>query len=534
MTEPTSSAVREEASGNRRLALLLAMAMFVLVVDTSLMNVSIAAVVRDLDTTVSGVQSAIALEALVSAAFILIGSKVGDLIGRKRAYVLGLLGYAVGALAMTLAQGLTAIIIFWALVGGIGASLLLPSMQSLIHGNFEGTAQKKAYALVGAAAAVAAAVGPLLGGFITTYLSWRIAFLLEVVIIAVVLSGIGLVRDAPYTGPRRVDVVGAVLSVLGMGGVVLGILVWQEGGESVAALLVVGVLALAALVFWLGRRKRQGKPTLLDPELFQSKIFRLGISQQLLQQIALGGTMIVLPIYLQMVLEYNALLSGLSIAPLSLSMFGMALLAGRRAGKGKRRPSSVIRLGFALLTVGLVSLVPIVPRADSGWYLLVSLAIAGSGLGLLVSQLNNYTLAPISEERVSEAAGVNSAGGSFGLSFGLAFAGAIMLATLSFTFTSMAQGSSVLDPAQQERVASALEDDAQVLSNTQLQELLAAQPQRVQDEIIRINTDARPLALQVALLVPILASLLGLLNSFRLLRLPEPKPSGAAEGMALG
>ena len=155
----------DEATGsNQRLAILLAMAMFVLVVDTSLMNVSIAAVVRDLDTTVSGVQSAIALEALVSAAFILIGSKVGDLIGRKRAYVLGLLGYAVGALAMAFAQGLTAIIIFWAIVGGIGASLLLPSMQSLIHGNFEGAAQKKAYALVGAAAAIAAAVGPLLGG----------------------------------------------------------------------------------------------------------------------------------------------------------------------------------------------------------------------------------------------------------------------------------------------------------------------------------------------------------------------------------
>jgi MFS family permease len=167
MTSDSTAAA--EATGNQRLAILLAMAMFVLVVDTSLMNVSISAVVRDLDTTVSGVQSAIALEALVSAAFILIGSKVGDLIGRRRAYVLGLLGYAVGALAMTLAQGLTAIIIFWAVVGGIGASLLLPSMQSLIHGNFEGAAQKKAYALVGAAAAIAAAVGPLLGGFITTY-----------------------------------------------------------------------------------------------------------------------------------------------------------------------------------------------------------------------------------------------------------------------------------------------------------------------------------------------------------------------------
>jgi EmrB/QacA subfamily drug resistance transporter len=528
-SDPT---VPEEATGNQRLAILLAMAMFVLVVDTSLMNVSIAAVVRDLDTTVSGVQSAIALEALVSAAFILIGSKVGDLIGRKRAYVLGLLGYAVGALAMTLAQGLTAIIIFWAVVGGIGASLLLPSMQSLIHGNFEGAAQTKAYALVGAAAAIAAAVGPLLGGFITTYLSWRIGFLLEIVIIGIVLSGIRLVRDAPYTGPRGVDAGGAVLSVLGMGGIVLGILVWQEGGESVAALIVIGAIAMAALVLWLSRRKRQGKPTLLDPDLFKSKHFRLGISQQMLQQIALGGTMIALPIYLQMVLEYNALEAGLSIAPLSLSMFGIALLAGRRAGK--RRPSSIVRSGFALLTVGMLLLIPIVPRADSGWSLVIPLVIAGSGLGLLVSQLNNYTLAPISEERVSEAAGVNSAAGSFGLSFGLAFAGAIMLATLSITFTDLANASSVLEPAEKQRVANALEDDAQVLSNTQLDELLVGQPEDVQAEIIRINTEARPFALQVALLIPILAALAGLFNSFRMLRLPDIKPSASAEGMALG
>ena len=263
MSERGSPPAAEATSSNPRLAILLAMAMFVLVVDTSLMNVSISSVVRDLDTTVSGVQSAIALEALVSAAFILIGSKVGDLIGRRRAYVLGLLGYAVGAVAMTLAQSLTAIIIFWAIVGGIGASLLLPSMQSLIHGNFEGAAQRKAYALVGAAAAIAAAVGPLLGGFITTYLSWRVGFLLEVLIIAIVLSGIKLVRDAPYTGPRGVDVVGAVLSVLGMGGIVLGILVWQEGGESVVALIVIGAIALVALTWWLGRRKRQGKPVLL-------------------------------------------------------------------------------------------------------------------------------------------------------------------------------------------------------------------------------------------------------------------------------
>jgi hypothetical protein len=182
----------------------------------------------------------------------------------------------------------------------------------------------------------------------------------------------------------------------------------------------------------------------------------------------------------------------------------------------------------------MVSLLPIVPRADSGWALVISLAVAGSGLGLLVSQLNNYTLAPISEERISEAAGVNSAAGSFGLSFGLAFAGAVMLATLSIAFTKMAENSAVLAPAEQQQVADALEDDAELMSNTQLEALLAGQPEDVQAEIIRINTDARPLALQVALLVPILAGLVGLFNSFRMLRMPEPEPQVSIEGMALG
>ena len=499
MGEQRDTGVADVSQHSSRLAILLAAAMFVLVVDTSLMNVSISAVVEDLDTTVSGVQSAIALEALVSAAFILISSKVGDLIGRKRAYVLGLLGYAIGAIAMTLAQDLRAIIVFWAIIGGLGASLLLPAMQSLIHGNFDGAARKKAYALVGAAAAIAAAVGPLLGGFVTTFLSWRVGFLLEVVVIAVVLAGLKLVRDVAYTGPRQVDLVGAALSVVGMGGVVLGILVWQEGGEAVAALIVSGAVGLVALAFWLVRRKRQGKPTLLDPDLFRFPHFRIGITQQMLQQITLGGAMIVLPIFLQMTLEYDAMQAGLSIAPLSLSMFGVALLAGRRAGT--RRPSSIVR-GVRAEQIGMVAIIPIVPRADSGWWLLVPLLLAGSGLGLLVSQLNNYTLAPISEERVSEAAGVNSAAGSFGLSFGLAMGGGLMLATLSLTFTDMTEASDGDPASQQEPIAEVLEDDAEVMSNAQLEELLVEEPEAVQEEILRDQHRRSGPLLQIALLVP--------------------------------
>lgn len=527
-----STPVEPEASGSRRLAILLAMAMFVLVVDTSLMNVSISAVIEDLNTTASGVQSAIALEALVSAAFILINSKLGDLIGRKRAYVLGLIAYAVGALAMTLAQSLTAIVVFWAIIGGLGASLLLPAMQSLIHGNFTGAGQKQAYALVGASAAIAAAVGPLIGGFVTTYLSWRVGFALEVVIIVVVLAQIGLVRDVPYTGERKVDLVGAALSVVGMGGVVLGILVWQEGGEFVVLLMAVGAIALGSLARWLVRRRRAGKVTLLDPDLFRHPNFTAGVSGQMLQNVTLGGAMIALPLFLQMTLEYDALQTGLSMTPLSLTMFGMALLAGKRAGD--RRPAAIIRTGFALTTIGMALIVPLVPRIDSGWWLAIPLVIVGSGLGLLVSQLNNYTLAPVAEDRISEAAGVNSASGNFGLSFGLAMAGGIMLAALSLSFTQMTESSTVIPTAEKQQIAAALETDAEIMSNTQLDARITDQPPEVEAAILAINDDARNLSLQVALLIPLGAAALGLVNSLRMMRLPDVKPSGSLEGMDLG
>ena len=522
----------ESPGGTPRQGILLAAAMFVFVIDTSFMNVSISAVVHDLDTTVSGVQSAVAIEALVSAAFILISSKVGDLFGRKRAFVVGMVFYAVGALAMVFAQGLTAIIVFWAILGGLGASLYLPAMQSLIHGNFEGKTRAKVFALVGASAAIAAAIGPLIGGFVTTLLSWRVGFLIEALIIAVVLLGSRGIRDVPYTGDRSVDVTGAFLSVIGMGGLVVGVLVWQAGGESVALLIAIGAAAMVGLVYWLVARKRQGKPTLLDPTLFASKLFSNGVAQILLQQVALGGLLIALPIYLQLVWGYNALEAGITLAPLSLTMFGVALLAGRRAGS--RRASSIIRAGFVLLVASIVILIPLVPRADSGWHLVVPLMLSGGGLGLLASQLNNYALSPISEERVGEAAGVTSATGSFGLSFGLAFSGAVMLATLSIAFTHMAESSSVLPPADQQRVADVLEDDAQVMSDAQLGELLAGQPEAVQDEILSINFDARNLALQVALLVSLLAAVVGVAIAFRMMRLPDPAQSAAANDLGPG
>lgn len=251
-------------------------------------------------------------------------------------------------------------------------------------------------------------------------------------------------------------------------------------------------------------------------------MFSFGVSQGILQQVALGGMLIALPIYLQLDLGYNAMQAGLSLAPLSLTMFAIALLAGKRAGR--RRPAAIIRAGFASLSLALAGLIPLVPRVDTGWYLAVPLMLAGAGLGLLVSQLNNYTLAPISEDRIGEAAGINSATGSFGLSLGLAVAGAVMLATLSIAFTDKAESSKVLTPAEQQRVSDTLEDDAQVMSDAQLNELLAGKPAGVSKEIVQINEDARPLALQIALGVPLLAALIGLFSSFWMMRLPDPAP----------
>lgn len=521
---------KAKSKGSSTLSLLLAMAMFVLVVDTSLMNVSISSVVESLGTTVSSVQSVIALEALISAAFILINSKIGDIIGRKRAYSLGLMAYGAGALSMALAHNLNTILIFWAVLGGLGASLLLPAMQSLIHGNFEGAMQKKTYALVGAAAAIAAAVGPLLGGFITTYMSYRVAFLLEFLIIVIVLLGSKLIKDVEYTGSKKIDVVGAVLSVLGMGGVVLGILAWQEGGEFVGLFIAIGLVMLGSLSRWLTKRDKENKPRLIDPKLFKFPNFRLGISGQMMQNIVLGGAMIALPIFLQISLEYNAMQTGLSIAPLSLSMFAVALLAGKKLTH--LRTSKIIKYGFGLTLFGLAALLPVIPRAESGVALAIPLLVAGSGLGLLVSQLNNYTLAPIDEERVGEAAGVNSAAGSFGLSFGLAMAGGILLAVLSLSFTNLTNSSNVIPQSQKDQISTSLEDSAEVVSNSQLQASISTEPQDVQNEVLVINQTATQRALQVAMLIPVLAAAAGLAVSFKMEKLPDIKSSGSESVLA--
>jgi hypothetical protein len=208
------------------------------------------------------------------------------------------------------------------------------------------------------------------------------------------------------------------------------------------------------------------------------------------------------------------------------------MIAGKKAGE--IRSATIIRVGFVLAAIGTLVIVPIVPRAESGWYLTIPLLVVGCGLGLLLSQLNNFTLAPIEEERISEAAGVNSAGGSFGLSFGLAMAGGVMLATLAFSITNLTESSDVIPTAQQQQIAEAMERDAEIVSDTSLSGVLAEEPSEVQDEIVAINREARDSSLQVALLVPLLASLVGIAVGFRMVRLPDIEPVADVEGIDWG
>ena len=301
---------------------------------------------------------------------------------------------------------------------------------------------------------------------------------------------------------------------------------------AVLAFIVVGAVALVSLAWWLLREKRIGVPPLIDPDLFKSALFRLGITGQLLQQVALGGTMIALPLFLQMVLEYNAFQAGLTPTPLSLSMFAVAIVAGKRAGR--RRPAAIIRAGFALLAVATLAMIFVVPRTDTGWWPVIPLLVSGTGLGLLVSQLNNYTLSPIEEVHVARG-GQRQLGGRF----------VRPLLRPCLRRRDHARHPRVLfrSPGARERRPDpgpgrpgfrgarrkCRSDDQHPPHGA-----VGRPNAEVQAEIIRINTEARPVALQVALLVPLLAAVIRFLSVFRMVRQPDPVASAAAEMMVGG
>ncbi len=446
----------------------LAIAQFVMVLDQSAMNVSISTLVDDFDTTVTTIQAVITLYCLVMAMFMLTGGKIGDIIGRRRTFVIGLVIYAVGSAVTALAPTVAVLTLGWSVLEGVGAALVLPAMVALIAGNFEGRSRKVAYAVIGGVAGAGIAVGPILGGWATTEYSWRIIFAGEVLLVALILVMTPRVADAVRTGtPPRLDIVGSGLSAAGLGLVVLGVLqssTWgwikpkedspiTPFGFSLTIFVIgFGVFLLWAFTWWQGRRERTGRDPLVHLSLLKIAPLRAGLVGLFSQNLILMGVFFTIPLYLQLVIGLDALETGLKMLPVSIAMF-LASAAGSRLSA--RFPiRSIVRAGLATAALATVMLLATIdPELDNSAFAW-SMAVLGVGMGLIASQLGNVVQSSVDSSGRGEAGGLQFTGQQLGSSLGVALLGAIVLSGLTSGFVS--------NIADDERISSAVADQVGV------------------------------------------------------------------------
>jgi MFS family permease len=455
--------------------LILASAQFVMVLDSSVMNVAISQIVEDLNTTIQGVQSAITLYTLVMAAFMLLGAKLGDILGRNRAFAIGLAIYGVGSLTTALSPNLAVLLVGWSGVEGFGAVLVVPAIAALTAASYEGRERALAYALLGGIAAVAVAAGPLIGGWVTTEFSWRYVFAGETVVVIGILLLRGQIARAPASERRpRLDVVGVALSSSGLGLMVFAILrssVWgfvqprtpptisgteitPLGFSPVPFMVLGGVALLWAFSAWEQRCARVGRDQLLDTTMLAIAQLRAGLSTLLGQQLVLMGTFFVIPVYLQVVLGLDAFETGKRLLPLSVAMLVFALLGPRIAAR--RSPRTVAQAGLVAVSIGAIVLLATLDVKLNATGFKVALALIGAGAGLLASQLGNVIMSSVAPTKTSEGGGLQGTAQNLGSSLGTAIIGAVLLASLATGFSErIADNPNVPAAARQEIVAKA-------------------------------------------------------------------------------
>jgi MFS family permease len=469
-----------------------ASAQFVMVLDSSVMNVSISQIVDDLDTTIQGVQLAITAYTLVMAALMLAGAKLGDILGRDRAFALGLGIYGLGSLTTAVSPSLGVLLFGWSLVEGIGAALVLPAIVSLIAGTYSGKERALAFGIVGGVAGAAVAAGPLIGGWVTTELSWRYVFAGETVIVAVILLLRRRLRPAPAAGePPKLDVVGVLLSAVGLGLVVFGILkssTWglivprgalEIGGEEITPfgfsmvpfVILAGLGFLAAFTLWEERRERQGRDTLLDRSLLRIEQLRAGLSTLMMQQLILLGTFFVMPVYLQVVLGLDAFETGKRLFPMSVTMF-IAAMTGPRLAAGFA-PKRVAQAGLLALVAASVLLLGTIDVELSETGFAVALAVFGVGAGLLLSQLGNVIMSSVDPAKTNEAGGLQGTAQNLGASLGTALIGAVLIAALTSNFTSRVEDNPAIAPEVRERVVQRAESGIPVIPVKDVEQAVA-------------------------------------------------------------
>ncbi len=427
----------------------LASAQFLMVLDQSVMNVSISQLVEDFDTSVTTIQAVITLYCLVMAMFMLTGGKIGDIIGRRRAFTIGLIIYGCGSGLTAVAPTVEVLTLGWSILEGLGAALVLPAMAALIAGNYEGSERKAAYAVIGGVAGAGIAIGPILGGWATTELTWRVVFLGEVAVVLFILAMTPRVHDALRSGPKpNLDGVGTALSASGLGLFVLGVLQsttwgWVEPKDSpieplgfslTLFVIAAGAALLWGFVRWQRHREATGRDPLVHLDLLQIRPLRSGLIGMVSQNLILMGVFFALPLYLQLVLGLDALETGIKMLPISIAMFITSAVGSRLSARFAVR--GIVRGGLLTTLLAIIALLSTIePELDDVPFA-ISMTLLGIGMGLIVSQLGNVVQSSVDASGRGEAGGLQFTGQQLGSSLGIALIGAIVLTGLASAFVS--------------------------------------------------------------------------------------------------
>ena len=504
--------------------LTLASGQFLMTLDSSVMNVSIATVAEDVGTTVTGIQTAITLYTLVMATLMITGGKIGSIIGRRKAFAIGCVIYGIGSLTTSLAPNLTVLIIGWSVLEGLGAALIMPAIVALVAGNFAPEGRARAYGLVASAGAIAVAVGPLIGGLVTTYFSWRWVFAGEVVIVIGILFLARRIQDAPPEERRPLDVVGVVLSASALGLIVFGVLKSGEYGwvrpnpggtewlglSPVVWMILGGVALLRLFQSWEVRRVSRSEEPLVQPRILRHRQLAGGLTMFFFQYFMQAGLFFTVPLFLSVALGLSAVETGARILPLSITLLLAA--AGIPRFFPHASPRRVVRAGLVALFAGSASLVAALDAGAGPEIVTVPLLLAGLGVGALASQLGAITVSSLPDEASAEVGGLQNTVTNLGASMGTALAGSILIATLTSSFLAGIDQ----NPAVPDEVAATAEVELAggipFISTADLEEALAEAgvPSQTADAIVDENDAARLVGLRTSISVIALMALIAL------------------------
>jgi MFS family permease len=516
---------------------------FLMMLDSSVMNVSMATVAKDLDTTVTGIQTAITLYTLVMASLMITGGKIGQIIGRKRAFAIGCIIYGCGSFITAISPNLGILLLGWSGLEGAGAALILPAIVALVASNFGPKERPRAYGLVVSAAAIAVAVGPIVGGLCTTYLSWRYVFAGEVLVVFGVLALARRMADGTRESGVRLDLVGTALSALGLGLIVFGVLrsgtwgfvkakpgapEWLGLSPSIWLMLGGGVV-LGLFVQWENRQLARGSEPLFNPAILRIPLLRRGLTSFFFQYFLQGGLFFAVPLFLSVALGLSAIDTGVRLLPLSITLILAA--AGIPKVFPDVSPRRVVRLGFLALFAGLVVMVGALDAGAGPEIVTWPMLLAGLGIGALASQLGSVTVSSVPDEQSGEVGGLQNTITNLGISVGTALTGAIVIAALTTSFLTGVEQNPAVPASVKSQASTKLAGGAPFLSDADLKTALekAQVPPTAVNEIVKENETARLDGLRSALSVLAIFALIALFFSRRI---PTEQPASATEAAA--